>query len=227
MRKFPGTIEVQGHRYVLNDEQKAWLAKWFPVTENRIVASSMGISVNRLHGFARELCLKKSEAGMKAIIKRQSRRMAKTNERNGVYARKRGHPVSEATQQGNLRRWQLVKEGKAESPRASMKRKNPDGYQRMLEKMSVGRKELIRKERQRAFYGLERKTKLKAVVMCPFTSSQTAHRYNALQRGYLLDVDCSEGTPGRYVIYYDEETHRSPIFEANLIKDGFTIKKDE
>ena len=46
-------------------------------------------------------------------------------------------------------------------------------------------------------------------------------------RPYLLDMDCSEGQPGRYVIYYDDETQRSAKFEANCIKDGFTFKRDE
>ena len=44
---------------------------------------------------------------------------------------------------------------------------------------------------------------------------------------YLLDMDCSEGQPGRYVIYYDDDTERSAKFEANCIADGFTFKRDE
>ena len=75
-------------------------------------------------------------------------------------------------------------------------------------------------------YGLERKTKLKVVVLVPYKRSQLHHRCNALRRGYLLDEDCSEGSPGRYVIYYDDETQRSPKFEENCIKDGFTFKHD-
>ena len=86
---------------------------------------------------------------------------------------------------------------------------------------------MIAKEKRRILYGLERKTNLKVVVMTPYKRSQTAHRHNALKRGYLLDTDCSEGQPGRYVIYYDDETQRSEKFEANCIKDGFTFKRDE
>jgi hypothetical protein len=86
---------------------------------------------------------------------------------------------------------------------------------------------MISKEKRRIIYGLERKTKLKVVVLNPYTRSQLHHRCNALKRGYLLDMDCSEGQPGRYVIYYDDETQRSAKFEANCIKDGFTFKRDE
>lgn len=92
---------------------------------------------------------------------------------------------------------------------------------------SKNRKEMIRKEKLRIIYGLERKTSLKVVVMKPYTRSQIAHRFNALKRGYLLDEDCSEGQPGRYVIYYDDETQRSARFETNCIKDGFTFQRDE
>lgn len=107
------------------------------------------------------------------------------------------------------------------------KRKHPRKWKASLKKRSEDRKEMIRKEKRRIIYGLERTTKLKVVVITPYTRSQLHHRCNALKRGYLLDVDCSEGQPGRYVIYYDDETQRSAKFEANCIKDGFTFKRDE
>ena len=37
--------------------------------------------------------------------------------------------------------------------------------------------------------------------------------------------DCSEQGGERYNIYYDNETKRSPIFERNLLKDGFHLKQ--
>ena len=79
---------------------------------------------------------------------------------------------------------------------------------------------MIAKEKRRIIYGLERKTNLKTVVINPYTRSQIHHRFNALKRGYLLDMDCSEGQP-------DDETQRSARFEANCTKDGFTFKRDK
>jgi hypothetical protein len=108
-----------------------------------------------------------------------------------------------------------------------LRKHHPKKYQAEMEKKRQERKESIRKEKMRIIYGLERKTKLKIVVMKPYTQSQAHHRHNALKRGYLLDMDCSEGQPGRYVIYYDDETRRSAKFEANCIKDGFIFKRDE
>lgn len=231
MRQFPGTIERGGknhHEAILNEEQKAWLVRWYPVTENRRLAKAMGVSLEAMRSYARRLGVKgKSATGMAAIRKRAGKAAAKTNERNGCYERKRGKPVSEATRQGQMKRWQDVREGRRLSPMEELKQRDPKAYAENMRLKSELRKEMIRKEKRRIIYGMERKTKLSVVVLKPYTRSQTQHRHNALQRGYLLDEDCSEGQPGRYVIYYDDETQRSERFEKNCLKDGFTFKRDE
>lgn len=231
MKRFPGTIERGGknHRVViLTEEQEAWLLMWYPVTENKRLAKAMGVCMEVVRNYARRLGMKgKSEAGMAAIRKRQAKAAAKTNERNGCFDRKRGKPVSEATREGQRKRWQDVREGRRLSPMEELKRRNPKAYAENMRLKSELRKEMIRKEQRRVLYGLERKTKLKVVVLKKYTQSQIHHRRSALQRGYLLDEDCSEGQPGRYVIYYDDETQRSAKFEANCIKDGFTFMCDE
>ena len=229
MKAFPGTVEMTNgkvHRRVLNDEQREWLCKWFPMTENCRLAKAMGISLYKLHDFARKLGLTKSEAGMKAIKRRRTKAMAKTNERNGCYDRKRGHPPSEATMEGNRKRWEEYRAGLRDDPYTTLRKHQPKKYQATIEKKRQERKESIRKEKMRIIYGLERKTLLKTVVIKPYTRSQIHHRYNALKRGYLLDEDCREGQPGRYVIYYDDETIRNAKFEANCIADGFTFERD-
>ena len=230
MTPYPGTTEMTSgkvHRRVLNDEQRAWLCQWFPTIENKRLAKAMGVSLYKLHCFARELGLTKSEAGWRAIKRRQTKAMAKTNERNGCYDRKRGHAPSEATLQGARRRWEEYRQGLRESTYEALKRRDPKRYEAVRQMRSMNRREMIAKEKRRIIYGMERKTNLKIVVMKPYTRSQIHHRCNALKRGYLLDVDCSEGQPGRYVIYYDDDTVRSAKFEANCIKDGFTFKRDE
>jgi hypothetical protein len=214
------------HRRVLNDEQLEWLRRWFPTTENKRLSKAMKISLFKLHEFARENGLTKSEAGMKAIKRRQVKAMVKTNEKNGCYDRKRGRPVSEATREGNRRRWEEERLGLRENVMLKMRRENPEKYAEIMKKRSQERKESIRKEKMRIIYGLERKTRLKIIVMKKYTRSQIAHRHDALRRGYLLDEDCSEGQPGRYVIYYDDETNRSERFEKNCIADGFRFERD-
>jgi hypothetical protein len=230
MKPFPGTITHDGanhHRIELNNEQREWLAHYYPKIENERLSNAMGISIVSVRVQARQLGLEKSEAGLRAIRRRQAKAAAKTNERNGCYARKRGHPPSEATLKGNLKRWEETRQGLRDDPMTMLRKHHQKKYQAAMEKKRNERKESIRKEKMRIIYGLERKTKLKVVVLNPYTRSQTHHRHSALQRGYLLDTDCSEGQPGRYVIYYDDETQRSAKFEANCIKDGFTFKRDE
>ena len=229
MNKFPGKIgkEKNGRTWwlVLNDEQKKWLCKWFPITENYRLAKAMGIGIYKLHCFARELGLVKSEKGLKAIKRRQVAKALKTNIKNGCYDRKRGHPCSDATMAGNRRRWEEERAGLRENAQRRMKRENPDRYKAWMEKRSQERKESIRKEKMRVIYGLPRQTNLKAVVMCPYKRSQLHHRTNALKRGYILTEDHSEGNPDRYIIYYDNDTKRNLRFEKNCISDGFRICK--
>lgn len=74
-------------------------------------------------------------------------------------------------------------------------------------------------------WGLPRKTRLRVAVMNPYSRNQVNRRYLAQRRGYIIADDCSEGSGNRYVIFYDENTTRSEIFERNSIKDGFRIER--
>lgn len=59
----------------------------------------------------------------------------------------------------------------------------------------------------------------------PYTRRQIDIRRSALDRGYLLDEDISEGSPGRYAIYYDDETPRSARFEETCKRHGLRVEK--
>lgn len=212
---------------VLTPEQEAWLRRWYPEVENPILLKASGMSHSTLHRFAREFGLVKSEKGINGIRKRQAAHIKKVCEANGYYDSLRGKPVSEACLQATAKMWQEIRDGKREHPFKIMKRTNPRKYKKWLERRSEARREQVRKEIRREIYGLPRKTKLKIVVMNKFTRSQVCHRYNALKRGYILMKDCSEQSGERYNIYYDDLTDRAPIFERNLIKDGFKLMKYE
>jgi hypothetical protein len=208
--------------WVLTDEQRAWLCKWFPEEENSRLMAASGMSHSTLHRFARELGLTKSQSGWKRIKKRQTAHAKRACEKNGYYDSIRGRKPSEACRKATAQMWQEVREGKREHPARIMKRTNPRKYRKWMERMSQERKETIRKETRRVLYGMERKTRLR-IVMCKYTDSQRNHRYNALKRGYIVMEDCTEKGGERYNIYYDSETERAPIFEKNLLKDGFKI----
>jgi len=60
----------------------------------------------------------------------------------------------------------------------------------------------------------------------PYTKRQIDLRRSALDRGYLLDEDISEGSRGRYAIYYDDETTRSVRFEETCKRHGLRIERE-
>jgi hypothetical protein len=213
--------------WVLTDEQRAWLCKWFPEEENSRLIAASGMKHSTLHRFARELGLTKSEKGIKRIKHRQAAHIKRVCEKNGYYASMRGHRPSEACQRATAQMWQDIRDGKREHPARIMKRKNPRKYRQWMKRRSDSRKELIRKEIRRELYGMQRQTKLRCIVLCKYTKSQVSHRYNALKRGYIIFDDNSEKGGERYNIYYDDLTERTPIFEKNLKKDGFNVMKYE
>ena len=69
-------------------------------------------------------------------------------------------------------------------------------------------------------------TKCKNLRRQPYMRRQVEVRCSALDRGYLLDENISEGSRGRYAIYYDDETKRSDRFEATCKRYGFRVEKD-
>ena len=211
--------------WVLTPEQRDWLCRWFPEEENSRLMAASGMKHSTLHRFARELGLAKSEKGIKRIKKRQAAHIKRVCEKNGYYDSLRGKQPSEACRQATAQMWQDIRDGKREHPFRIMKRTNPRKYRRYMQRKSDERKATIRKETLRVLYGLERKTRLRCIVMCRYTRSQVCHRHNALKRGYFFMEDCSEQTGERYNIYYDSDTQRAPIFEHNLTKDGFKVRE--
>lgn len=230
MRRFPGTLTRSpkgGRPYILTDEQREWLCHYYPIVENTRLMKASGMSHSTLHRFARDLHLTKSEKGIKAIKRRQAAHICRVCEENGYYDQLRGRTPSDATRAATARMWQDVREGKREHPFRIMKRQNPRRYKLYMQRKSEERKRTIKMERMRMKWGLPRKTRLKAVVMQPYTPSQRSHRYNANRRGYILADTCEEGSSHRYTIYYDKDTSRSEAFERNCIADGFRIREWE
>lgn len=210
--------------WVLTDEQKEWLCRYYPEVENARLTKVSGIKASSLHRFARILGLKKSEKGMRCIKRKASARARRTCQENGYYDSLRGQQPSEACRKGRARMMQEIRDGKREHPFTVLKRINPRKYRKFMTQRSELRKEMIRKERRRELFGLERKTKINLPIK-PYTRSQSQHRYNALKRGYFVMQDCSEGSGYRFIIYYDEKTVRSLLFERNLQADGFKIQQ--
>lgn len=151
----------KSHPYTLNDEQKAWMAETFPVTENRKMMAVMGISWPTLHKLAHELGLKKDAEWIKAIRQQNCVEHKRINRHHKLLLMS-GHKIIRCT---NLR-------------------------------------------------------------LQPYTKRQIDLRRSALDRGYLLDEDISEGRPGRYAIYYNDDTSRSTRFEETCKRHGLRVEKE-
>lgn len=199
--------------YVLEGELKEKFIKLFPKNSNRRIMEWFGISHSTLRRFKDELGLKKD---MKAIRHQLAMDTKKICEKNGYYDSLRGKPLSEACQEGCRR---LRESGF--HPMKVVKEKHPRRYKNILRRRSEDRKELIRKERLREEYGLERKTKLH-LPQRPLTSSAASFKWMLIHKRNYFAV------PGHsWWIAYDSETDRSERSETTARKHGFEIIEGE
>ena len=196
--------------YYLEGDLKERFCKLFPKNSNRRMMTWFGIGFSTMQRFKREFGLEKD---MKSIRKQQAKDIKKICERNGYYASLRGKKPSEASIEATRR---LRASGF--HPIKQLKANNPRKYKRMLRKRSEQRKELFRKERLRAFYGLERKTHLR-IPSNPMSRKAIAHKYAMIKAcNYFADP---LGDP--HIICYDSETQRSARREATAVKHGLKV----
>ena len=199
--------------YVLEGDLKKKFIKLFPKNSNRRMMEWFGISHSTLRRLKTELGLKKD---MKAIRHQLAMDTKKICEKNGYYASLRGKPLSEACQEGRRR---LRASGF--HPMKVLKEKHPRRYKNVLRRRAEDRKELIRKERLREEYGLERKTKLN-LPQRPITCSAASFKYMMIHKRNYFAV------PGHtWWLAYDSETDRSERSEATARKHGFEIIEGE
>lgn len=214
---YPGITEKNERgKYVLTDEQEAWLTNVFPRYENRFVAKAMGVSMRTMHRFVDGLGLKKSEQGMKDILRRTANRIKRKCEKNGYYDKLRKIGMTKECREG-FRRY--MKSGQYVSPITKMQ-ENPRRYKMYLKRRSEQRKRLIEAEKKRVSLGLPPKTKFPYIRFDCMTKRQLNHRYSAVNRGYEVGHPYGDE---RWMIFYTPETRRTQQFEQNLKKDGFVV----
>ena len=196
--------------YYLEGELKERFCKLFPKNSNRRMMTWFGIGFSTLQRFKREFGLEKD---MQAIRKQQAKDIKKICERNGYYDSLRGKKPSEAAIEATRR---LRASGF--TPINQLKATNPRKYKRLMRKKSEQRKELWRKERLRAFYGLDRQTNLR-IPSSPLSHSASSHKHAMIKCcNYFADPD---GDP--HIICYDSETQRSARREATAAKHGLKV----
>ena len=196
--------------YYLEGELKERFCKLFPKNSNRRMMTWFGISFSTLQRFKREFGLEKD---MKSIRRQHAKDIKKICEKNGYYASIRGKAPSEACLEATR---QLRAEGF--HPIKQLKANNPRKYKRLMQKKSEQRKELWRKERLRAFYGLDRQTNLH-IPSSPLSHRASSQKYAMIKAcNYFADP---LGDP--HIICYDSETQRSARREATAEKYGLKV----
>lgn len=200
--------------YYLEGELKERFCKLFPKNSNRRMMTWFGISFSTLQRFKRELGLQKD---MRAIRKQLAKDIKKTCEKNGYYDSLRGHAPSEACQEAARKMW-----ADGFHPLKQLKANNPRRYKLIMRKRSELHKEIVRKERMRIVYGLERRTKLR-LPLNSLTHAASAFKYMMIREcNYFADPDGDS-----HIICYDSQTRRSEKREATAIRHGFTIVEGE
>ena len=221
LEPYPGTTATHrtargSLRYDLTDEQVEWVLRNYSTHSNTEMSLASGISDRKIVNICKQAGVTKDPKFEKWLAKEIARKARATCKRLGIYERKKGKKPSEKSIEGLKRYWR-------EGGIHSYKKLSKKAYKSMCAKKSAIRKKLIKDELLRIRYGLQRKSRLQNVVENPYTRSQVERRRNAINRGYLLDWDCKEGSPGRYAIYYEDQTERSAIFERNCQRDGFRV----
>ena len=195
--------------YVLEGELRELFIENFPIHSNRRIMQWFGLSHSTTQRFARGLGLKKD---MTRIRKELVRDIKRTCEKNGYYDSLRGKSLPENALIG-LRK--LYEGGFSAISR--LKEKSPRKYKKFREKMSGSCKEVWRKERLRAKYGLERKTKLN-IPFHPMTHKQSSCKHYMIKKyNYFADPD------DRHAVCYDSQTRRSERSERTAIRHGLRI----
>lgn len=106
-------------------------------------------------------------------------------------------------------------------------KKTDEGLQAIRERQREWHMRMNRQTRLHLMSG-QQTNRCMNVRIRPFTKSQISRRFKAVKLyGYIVTEghQARDHDPERYVIYYDEETRRSAKFEANSVKEGFTIKE--
>lgn len=181
----------------LTQEQRKWFMEKFAHTKNQELANYLGTSLRSITRIARELDLWKDKEFMVAMQRNASEHGARANRAMG----------------GNAGTRNLLIYGKAHQFKAGESNKDrmsEEAFADMHRRIGESRKELFKKERRRAIFGLEQQTGLR-VIRCP--KEKVSLRNNLRKHGYDIGRASNEAT-------ITNETRRSIKMEARAIKMG-------
>lgn len=200
-----------GREFYLEGETLAAFVRLFPGNTNRRIMAWFGLSFATVQRFKRELGLQKD---MRKVRKQHAADIKKICERNGYYASLRGKRPSEAC-------FEAARKLRAEGfiPILRLKETDRRKYNRLMRKKSEERRELVRKERLREKYGLERKTKLRLGGL--------PHRAACQKWAMITHCGYFADPADPHAVCYDSQTRRSAKREATAVRYGLHIVEGE
>lgn len=175
----------------ITEKCAAWLIKHYKHTKNDDIMDKWGISHSQLHRFAREKGLTKSSQFMKKAQANTTRAAHESHLRNGTYPPK-GYIIPKSREYG-------FKPGETSLMRLGKKREAE-----RIAKSGESLRKTRADEQLRVRWGLPQKTKLNVKSQ---PRKKTYQRLYLRRRGYIIER-------GSNIAYYDENTRRSPTFEA-------------
>ena len=199
----------------LTEEETQWIVRHYQHTKNSDIMEKFGIGESQLHRIARKYGLKKSRQQMKKMQANATEAARVVCRRYGLYeelAQRMKEKLTEMSARGERIPGSFAP-GVTNIMRLGKKRNDE-----RIEKVRASLNETIRKERMRIHFGLPQATKLNLTYdgYNDYHRKKATHRHLFRRHGYIVEWGSDE-------IYYDEETERRPIMEANAHKYGLKV----
>lgn len=202
-------------RKPITEKQEQYIIRHYSNTKNSVIMEKLGIGESTLHRIARKHGLRKTKQFMRKTRTEAREKAREVCLRYGVYEETRERmreKMNELSRRGEHIPGSFIK-GQSNKDRLSPKR-----FRQLIEKSRATRNEMIRKERLRMRWGLPQKTRM---LIFPeecrkSRKDKSIHRHLFRKFNYIVDR-------GDDNVYYDEQTERRPIMEANAHKYGLRI----
>lgn len=199
----------------LTEKETQWIIRHYKHTTNDDIMQKFGIGESTLHRLARKYGLKKSRQQTRKTQRMAVDAACEACRRYGVYeetAQRMKKKMAEMYARGERI------PGSFEPGVTNLMRLGPKRNAERIEKARLKRNETIRKDRLRIHWGLPQKSKMRLT----FNGYTEQHRKKSVHRNifrrfnYIVERGSNE-------VYYDEETDRRPIMEANAHKYGLKV----
>ena len=199
----------------LTEKEVGWIIRHYQHTKNEDIMQKFGIGESTLHRLARKHGLKKSRQQMKKTQQEATQAAWQACRDYGIYEETRERMKREAEER--KARGERIP-GSFMPGQSNKDRLSPKRFAEHMDMIHAKRRETIRKDRIRLHFGLPQKTRMK---LCyngygHAERKKSMHRHLFRKHGYIVER-------GSNTVYYDEETVRHPLMEANAAKYGLKV----